>query len=316
MTTEFPAPGLTERPDLPPGLRIATSAYLTLFGRPPATVWLVPGAVTLLANGPLRLTVATPWGTTGAVGPRDDDLIEVVKLEHPGERASLTVSEAASGAGPEWAGTGLMAARGGATLLVKAELPEGSGVGARAATQAAIRLCLSGADSPREDLAAGSAAGSAVLGTPVAGGARGGSQRLPFDLAAAGLRLVIIDTRVRGEPLSPPAESSPMAVAAKALGEGDITAIGPLLTAAHEAMDCEDVQRVAVSAALRAGALGARALTDGPGRPACALVPAGRLADVRAGVCAWFARSSLRPPRFLTFAPAQGPRRLGHAWQA
>jgi galactokinase len=312
MTTD-----LTERPDLPPELRLATSAYLTVFGRPPVTVWRVPGAVTLLANGPLRLTVATPWGTTGAVGPRDDDLVEVVKLEHPGERTSLTVIEAASGAGPEWAGTALMAARGGATLLVKAELPEGSGVGARAATQAAIRLCLSGADSPREDLAVGSAvAGSAVLGSPVVGGARAGSQRLPFDLAAAGLRLVIIDPRVRGEPLSAPVEKSPVAAAARALSEGAIVAIGPLLTAAHEAVACDDVQQMVVSAALRAGALGARAITDGPGRPACALVPVGRLADVRAGVCAALARGKLRPPRFLTFTPAHGAHRPDHAWQA
>jgi galactokinase len=298
MTTD-----LTERLDLPPGLRVATRAYLAHFGRPPATVWRVPGAVTLLANGPLRLIVATPWGTIAAAGPRDDDIIELVKLEHPGERRSLTVSEAASGAGPEWAGTGLMAARGGATLLVKAELPEGSGAGARAATQSAIRLCLSGADSPDEDLT-------------VAGNAVAGSQRLPFDLAAAGLRLVIIDTRVRGKPLSAPAERSPVAVAARALSEGAIVAIGPLLTAAHEAMACDDVQQMVVSAALRAGALGARAITDGPGRPACALVPVGRLADVRAGVCAWFARGKLRPPRFLTFTPADGPHRPGHIWQA
>jgi galactokinase len=312
---------VTHRLSLPPGLRVATSAYATVFGRPPATVWQVPGTVTLLADGPLRLTVATPWGTIAAAGPRDDDIIDLVRVEHPGARQRLTASEAASGAGPDWAGTGLTAARGGATLLVKAELPEGSGVGAQAATQAAIGLCL-GEGRPGEDLAGPSTVpgstvpGSTVSGSAVLGDTAAGCQRLPFDLATAGLRLVIIDTRIRSKPPPAPAESSPVAVAASILREGDITAIGPLLTAAHKAMACDDVQQAAVSAALRAGALGARAIADGPGRPACALVPVDLLADVRVGVGARFARERLRPPRFLTFTAMDGPRWLGHACQA
>jgi galactokinase len=277
---------------------VATGAYLAEFGHPPATVWQVPGTVTLLASGPLALTVAVPWGTIAAAGPRDDDVIELVKLEHPGARGHLTVSEAASGAGPPWAGTGLQAACGGADLLVKAELPDGSGTGARAATQAAIRLCLGGpqAPGPREGFAVACA--------------MAGSRRLPFDLAAAGLRLVIIDTRVRGAPQPRATEDSPVEAAASAIGAGDLTAIGPLLTAAHETLACDDVQQWAVSAALAAGALGARMITDGPGRPACALVPVAAMADVRAGVCTWFARRGLHPPRFLTFTPAHGPRRV------
>jgi galactokinase len=303
---------LTERLDLAPGLRVAAGAYLAEFGRPPVAVWQVPGTVTLLANGPLRLTVATPWGTIAAAGPRDDDIIELVKLERPGQRWRLAASEAAGSrpqcsgppwAGPQcsappWAGSGLKTARGGAAVLVKAELPDGSGAGAAAATQTAIRLCLgaAAAPSPWTDFAEA--------------GAMAGSRRVPFDLAAAGLRLVIIDTRVRAEPLRAAAEASPVAAAAEALSSGDSTAIGPLLTAAHVTLACDEVQQMVVSAALRAGALGARAIVDGPGRPACALVPAGRLTDVRAGVSAWFARRRLRPPRFLTFTPAQGPSRL------
>ena len=140
-----------------------------------------------------------------------------------------------------------------------------------------------------------------------------GKRQLPFDLAAAGLRLMIIDTRVRGAARSAPAEYSPMAAAAEAISAGDITAIGPLMTAAHKLLDCDNAQHIAVSTALRAGAYGARMITDGPGRPVCALVPVGRLADVRTGVSAWFTRRRLRSPRFLTFTPACGPRHAGHA---
>jgi galactokinase len=292
--TELPAPGLAGRLDLPPGLRVAVGGYVAEFGQPPATVWQVPGTITLLANGPLRLTVAAPWGTIAAAGPQAGDAIELVKMERPGERERLTVREAAAGAGPRWAGTALRAADGGATLLVKSELPEGSGADAGAAAETAIRLCLGGPASP------GFAAGCALAG----------SRRLPFDLAAAGLRLVLIDTRVRGEPCRAPAESSPVTAAAAAISAGDITAVGPLMTAAHASLACDDVQEIAVSVALRAGAIGARMITDGPGRPACALVPASCVAGLRAAVSDWFAWRGLRPPRFLTFTPAGGPQRL------
>jgi galactokinase len=296
MTTDF-----TAHFDLPPGVRVAVGTYIAEFGRPPATVWQVPGTVTLLADGPLRLTVAAPWGTIAAAGPRDDDIIELVKMEHPGERTRLTAGDAITGSGPAWAGTGLRAARGGAMLLVKSELPEGSGTGAGIAIETAIRLCLAGAEAPGPG--ADFPAASAMAG----------SRQLPFDLAAAGLRLVIIDTRVRGVPQPAPAESSPVAAAADAISAGDITVVGPLLTAAHETLACDDEQRIAVSMALRAGAIGARMITDGPGRPACALVPVSRLADLRTAGSDWFARRRLRLPRFLTFIPACGPQRLWHA---
>jgi galactokinase len=97
-----------------------------------------------------------------------------------------------------------------------------------------------------------------------------------------------------------------VATAARALAAGDFVAFARLLTGAHDALACHDAQHGAVGAALRAGALGARASTDGIGRPVCALVPASRLADVRAGVRFWFTRNGLRRPRFLTFTAASG----------
>jgi galactokinase len=284
---------LSERVDLTLELRVACSVYREEFDRSAVVAWQVPGMVTLLADGPLRLTVAVPWGAIAVAGP-PQDVIELTRMEEPGKRVRLTVAEAAAGGGPSWAGTGLRAARAGATLLTSTDLPEGTGLGAAAATETAIRLCLADAAAPgRHD------AGPHAMA---------GGRRLRFDLHAAGLRLVIIDTRLRDAPPQEPVEHAPVQAAAEAIDAGALTALGPMLTAVHESLPRDPVRQIAVSAALRAGALGARMITDGPGRPVCALVPVGRMAGLRAAVAAEFARRRLRAPRFLTFTPADGPR--------
>jgi len=301
---------LADRLDLAWELRLMLHGYHEEFGRAPAGIWHAPGSVTLLANGQARLTVATPWGAIVAAGPRPGGVVELARMNRPGERVRLTAGEAAADAGPSWAAAGLLSARAGATLLINTDLPEGSGVGAAAATQAAIGLAL-------RDLAADEApAGRQAPGRPgersggsAASTALLGDRRLPFDLASAGLRLMVIDTRVRGIPRPPIIEWAPLEAAAAALDARAFEALGPLLTAAHAAAACDEVQEIAVSAALDAGALGARMIVDGPGRPVCALLPARRLADVRIGVLGAFARRRLRAPRFLTVSPAEGPHR-------
>jgi len=307
------AVGGRDNPDLLPDLRLESYTFEQMFGRAPAVFWNVPGTVTLLAGGRQRLTVASRWGAKVAAEPRSDGLIEPVSLNVPGEPVLLTVEEAAGGGGPAFAAEGLRSARAGATLLINTDLPEGSGLGAGEAAQTGIRLAL-------DDLAGagGLGRGSAADGSGedaghyAVGTARLGGQLMPFDLAAAGLRLVIIDTRIRQA--APPAdtEQSPMEDAAAALAAGQIAALGPMLTAAHAALAPDEVQHVAVAAALEAGALGARMVVDGCGRPVCALVRAPELADVRTGVCRAFAARGLRMPRFLTVAPADHrPRRVG-----
>ncbi len=292
---------LADRIDAAPELRLVSYIYREEFGHSPSGVWQAPGSVTLLADGQLRLTVAARWGAIVADGPRSDGLIELIRMNRPDERVRLTVAEAAAGAGPPWAGAGLRSARQGATLLVNTDLPEGSGTGATEATRTAIGMAL-------RDLAA---TGPTAGGQPPeeAPAALLGGRRLPFDLDGAGLRLMVIDTRVRGAAQTAIAEHAPLAAAAAALETGAIEALGPMLTEAHAAMACDDAQQIAVSAALDAGALGARMIVDGPGRPACALLPAPRLADVWAAVAQAFARRQLKTPRFLTISPADGPRR-------
>lgn len=295
---------------LPWELRLVSYAYTEEFGHPPSGIWQAPGSVTLLADGERRLDVETRWGAIVAAGPRLDDIVEPVHMNRPDERMRLTVEEAAAGAGPSWAGTSLRSARRGTALLVSTGLPEGSGVGARAATQTAIELALHGLPVPGEptdrpgddgDPAAGrgSAPRTAVLG----------GRRVPFGLDAAGLRLVVIDTRVRAAAQTPVAEHAPLEAAAAALEAGAVEALGPMLTAVHASLPRADVQDIAVSAALAGGALGARTIIDGRGRPVCALVPARRLVDVRAEVITAFTRRCLRTPRFLTLSPAHRARR-------
>jgi galactokinase len=169
----------------------------------------------------------------------------------------------------------------------------------------------------------GITAGGTTAGGRTGGCGLTGDRQLPLDLAAAGMRLVLIDPRMRAAPRPAPAERSPIEAALEALSVGDIIGLGPMLTAAHHELRAalpaarsaaeaaaDDVQHGAVQAALRGGAAGARMIADGPGRPACALAFADQLPAVRAEVSAWFAGQGLRPPRLLTFTPSPGPRRL------
>src|SRR5271156_3702627 len=92
---------------LAPELRMAYAGYQAEFGRPPAAIWQVPGLVTLLASGPQRLTVATPWGAIAATGPGADGILELVRMEWPGRRDCVPVADAATGECPAWARAGL-----------------------------------------------------------------------------------------------------------------------------------------------------------------------------------------------------------------
>ncbi|MBO0819948.1 MAG: hypothetical protein J2P26_03765 [Nocardiopsaceae bacterium] len=318
------AMGLADQRDLAPELRMACYSFAEEFGRPPAVVWRVPGTVTLLTSRTgARMTVAAPWGAIVVAAPRDDDVLELADTRRPGEKDRMTVAGAAAGRGPSWASHGLDGARAGASLLVSPELPTGTGVGADTATETAIRRCLddcaSGLSGVTDACALASDAGVPCVAL--------GTARLPLDLTAAGFRLVVIDTRIRGDAVpandtgpdnagpasdadpagdagSTGGERFPLNVAAAAIEARDLETLGALLTAAHRDSPGGEAQDLAVTAALRAGAAGARAITDGPGRPVLALVPVSRLPDVRAGISSAFAARGLRVPRLLTFTPA------------
>jgi galactokinase len=197
---------------LAPAVRMALHGYQAEFGGLPGSVWRVPGTVTLLASGPLRLTVAAPWSAVAAAGRTEDGVIELVLMERPGEHERVPAAAAAAGHGPAWAGAGLALAGGlasgggpaggrarpagyaGTRLLVRSELPDGAGVGMSAAIETAIRLSL------------GNPAARGPEAEHVPGRAVLGGRAVPCDLASAGLRLVLVDTRVRRAARPAPAE--------------------------------------------------------------------------------------------------------------
>jgi galactokinase len=99
------------------------------------------------------------------------------------------------------------------------------------------------------------------------------------------------------------------------LESGDVRAIGPLLTASHESLrDDYEVSSpeldIAVDAALRAGAHGARMTGGGFGGSAIALVEESATGELRSQVRAAFAAAGLDEPAFLDAVPVDGYGRL------
>jgi galactokinase len=99
------------------------------------------------------------------------------------------------------------------------------------------------------------------------------------------------------------------------LRDGDIAGIGPLMTASHESLR-EDYEvtvpelDTAVSAALAAGALGARMTGGGFGGCVLALVPASTCDDVGAAVADAFASAGFAAPESFVAVPSRGAHRL------
>lgn len=113
-------------------------------------------------------------------------------------------------------------------------------------------------------------------------------------------------------------ENARVAEAVARLREGDLAALGPILTAGHASLrddyrvSCPETD-LAVSAAVGAGALGARMTGGGFGGSVIALVEAGREEAVGHAVTTAFAVAGHRPPNVLCVTPAPGARRLAPA---
>ncbi|MFG6192235.1 galactokinase [Nonomuraea sp. JJY05] len=99
------------------------------------------------------------------------------------------------------------------------------------------------------------------------------------------------------------------------LRAGAVNEIGALLNASHLSLrDQYEVSSpeldVAVEAAVKGGARGARMTGGGFGGSAIALVPVDRLASVEESVTAAYAEHGFQAPRFLPATPAPGAHRL------
>jgi galactokinase len=378
-----------------PGLG-AARLFAARFGRPPDGLWYAPGRVNLIGehtdyNEGFALPFAIGAGVCVAAAARGDGLLALASRQQGGDELTVPVTALAPGlpggwaaypAGMAWALRSAGHLIGGASLAIDADLPAGAGLSSSAALACAAGLALAGLyqlDVPRPDLAAlGRRAENDFVGVPTgpmdqlavllgqAGHAllldcrAGTGTVVPFDPAAAGLALLVIDTRVQHELTSGGYAARRLAcqAAARALGVRslrDVTGTGPLaglaepvlrrrarhvitenrrvletagllragrpaeagplLTASHLSLrDDFEVSwpeaDAAVTAALGAGALGARMTGGGFGGSVIALAPAGAASGVTAAVTAAFAGQGWLAPAIGPAQPANGAGRL------
>lgn len=202
------------------------------YGTQPEGVWHAPGRVNLIGehtdyNEGWVLPFALDRGVVAAAARRRGGVLAIRSRQEPGgvetELASLTPGSvsgwAAYPAGVAWALRDAGHRAGGASLAIDSDLPQGAGLSSSAALECATALALTslyGLTVARGELAAlARRAENEMVGVPSgimdqsasllsqAGHAllldcrSGETSRVPFDPPAAGLCLLVIDTRVR-----------------------------------------------------------------------------------------------------------------------
>ncbi|NEA29039.1 galactokinase [Actinomadura bangladeshensis] len=210
-----------------------TGDFTAAFGRAPEGVWHAPGRVNLIGehtdyNDGFVLPFALSRGVSVTAARRDDGMIEVRSRQAPAAvTAPVDGPPVVSEGWPAehaWAAYPVGVARvlrehgtGGASLLIDSDLPQGAGLSSSAALECATALALCdlyGVEIDRPALArlaqraeneqAGMPCGlmdqSASLlctaGHALMLDCRSGlSSQVPFDPAAAGLALLVVDTR-------------------------------------------------------------------------------------------------------------------------
>jgi galactokinase len=174
------------------------------------------------------LPVALDRGVVVAAARRDDGVLDIRSRQAPGDPARLPLASLAAGsvtgwaaypAGVAWAMRAGGHAVGGASLVIDSDLPRGAGLSSSAALECATALALAGLyglSVPRHELAElARRAENEMAGVPCgimdqsasllseAGHAllldcrSGESTPVPFDPAAEGLGLLVVDTGVR-----------------------------------------------------------------------------------------------------------------------
>ncbi|MFK0291700.1 galactokinase [Streptomyces sp. NPDC090442] len=215
------------------GAAHTAAAFRKEYGTPPTGIWAAPGRVNLIGehtdyNAGFVMPLALPHATLTAATPRTDGLLRLTSDGAPGGTVELRLDDlrrtpdagwAAYPAGVAWALREAGHRIGGADLYFTSTVPLGAGLSSSAALEVATALALDdlyGLGLPRPELARlAQRAENAFVGVPcgimdqtaaaccTAGHAlfldtRDLTHRhVPFDLAAAGLRLLVVDTRVR-----------------------------------------------------------------------------------------------------------------------
>ncbi len=216
------------------GARLARE-FAATYGREPEVAWAAPGRVNLIGehtdyNGGFVLPFALPHRVVVAAARRADGVLAVRSAQAPGEPvrvplAGLTPGRvpgwAAYAVGPAWALRTAGYAVGGADLLVDGDVPQGAGLSSSAALECAVISALDelyGLGLARPDLARlAQRAENDFVGMPCGIMDQSAallcaeghalfldcrsleSRPVPLDLAARGLALLVIDTRVKHE---------------------------------------------------------------------------------------------------------------------
>jgi galactokinase len=215
--------------------RSAADLFTKTYGGRPAGVWSAPGRVNLIGehtdyNAGLCLPIALPQRTYAACSPRDDGQLRIASAQSDGV-VELDVDDVGPGhpegwaayvAGVPWALRKAGYAAGGLDIAVDGRVPLGAGLSSSAALECAVgaawsdlgrlglldspagRAALAGVCVDAENTIAQAPTGgmdqSAALlsddGHALLLDCRDDSfEKVPFDLAAHGLALLVVDTR-------------------------------------------------------------------------------------------------------------------------
>jgi galactokinase len=362
---------------------MSLTGFAKLYGEPPAGTWSAPGRVNLIGehtdyNDGFVLPIAIDRRASVAVRLRTDRIVRCASVQRAGV-VEHDLGDLAPGSVDDWPayvlGVAWALAQDGVRLpgfdlLLDSDVPVGAGLSSSAAVETATALALTelvGHELDRRELALLCHRGeTGFVGAPVgvmdqmvSACAVAGSALLldcrnleithvPFDLAALGCVLLVIDTRAphrntdgayadrrascekAAAHLGLPAlrDASPDQVAddprarhvvsecarvlaaAAALSRGAVEELGALMLASHRSLrddfevSCTELD-LAVDAAMRVGARGARLTGAGFGGAAIALVPTELAATVSTCVRGAFADQRLAEPDI--FAVSAGP---------
>jgi galactokinase len=211
----------------------AADWFAQCYGAQPEGIWHAPGRVNLIGehtdyNEGFVLPFALSQGVRAAAARRGDGMLGLRSRQAPAEPATVPLRTLAPGsvagwaaypAGAAWALAAAGLPPGGTSIAIDADLERGAALSSSAALECATALALTelhGLSVPRPELAAiARRAENEFAGIPTgimdqsasllcrAGHAllldcrSGETSDVPFDLPAAGLVLLVIDTRVR-----------------------------------------------------------------------------------------------------------------------
>ncbi|MEE4493365.1 galactokinase [Streptomyces sp. BE230] len=224
---------MTDNAEPTAGFTDLTASFTELYGTEPEGVWAAPGRVNLIGeytdfNDGFVMPLALPHTARAAVARRSDGELRLHSTDVPGGVVQLRLDELAPHEGHGWAAypAGVVWALReagheitGADIQLSSTVPTGAGLSSSAALEVVTGLALSdlfGLGLTAAELAVlAQRAENAFVGVPCGvmdqmasaccteGHAlhldtRDLTQRqVPFDLAAQGLRLLVVDTRVK-----------------------------------------------------------------------------------------------------------------------